>query len=370
MKTVLLSVAIIAAIVAVVGVVYGTTEQGLATGTLKLYLCDAPLDAENVTGVYITVNEIQYHLDGRWMTCEEFEGPQTYNLLELTNGNSALLGELTLPAGNYTQIRFMLDIPEKGPQPTNPGCYIEFADNSTEPLFVPSGGETGYKATGRFEVTVNGTVEVTADFDVRKPGAVHVADSRYILNPTIKLIVSDQSDATEVTLEDSDESEEVLETGILELYLSDAPIDAENVTGVYITINEIQYHLDGQWMTCEEFEGPQTYNLLELTGGNTTLLGEFTLPAGNYTQIRFMLDIPEMGQNPANPGCYVEFADNSTEPLFVPSGNETGYKATGRFEVTANGTVEVTADFDVRKAVVLADSHYILKPTIKLLVDD
>jgi hypothetical protein len=66
----------------------------------------------------------------------------------------------------------------------------------------------------------------------------------------------------------------------------------------------------------------------------------------------------------------VKFADNSTEPLFVPSGGETGYKATGQFTVPANGTVEVTADFNVHEAVVVADSHYILKPTIKLIVND
>jgi hypothetical protein len=83
-----------------------------------------------------------------------------------------------------------------------------------------------------------------------------------------------------------------------------------------------------------------------------------------------MLDIPEMGSSPANPGCYIEFADNSTEPLFVPSGNETGYKAIGQFEVNVNGAVEVTADFDVSEAVVVAGSSCILKPTIKLIVND
>jgi len=158
-------------------------------------------------------------------------------------------------------------------------------------------------------------------------------------------------------------------TGTLELYLSDAPIDAENVTGVYITINEIQYHVGEQWITCEEFVGNQTYNLLELTGGNFTLLGDLTLPGGHYTQIRFILDITEIGPPPANPRCYIEFADNSTEPLFVPSGNETGYKAIGQYEVPVNGTVVVTADFDVRKAVVVAD-FYILKPTIRLVVNN
>jgi hypothetical protein len=196
---------IILAVLTVLGIIYwplgqarmeqalpeqASQEQAPGKGTLKLYLSDAPMDAENVTGVYVTINEIQYHRDGQWTTCEDFMGPQKYNLLELTGGNFALLGELTLQAGNYTQIRFMLDIPEKGSSPVSPGCYIEFADNSTEPLFVPSGGQTGYKATGYFEVPVNGTVEVTADFDVRKPGAVHLAGSRYILNPTIKLIVN------------------------------------------------------------------------------------------------------------------------------------------------------------------------------------
>ena len=164
-------------------------EQATKTGILKLYLCDAPTDAKNITGVYITINATQYHRDGQWITCEDFVGPQTYDLLELTGGNSTLLGELTLPSGNYTQIRFILDIQEIGPPPSNPGCYIEFADNSTEPLFVPSGGQTGYKGIGRFEVPVNGTVVVTADFDVRK--AVVITHSRYILKPTIKLIVND-----------------------------------------------------------------------------------------------------------------------------------------------------------------------------------
>jgi len=83
-----------------------------------------------------------------------------------------------------------------------------------------------------------------------------------------------------------------------------------------------------------------------------------------------MLDIPEMGQDPYNPGCYIEFADNSTSPLFVPSGNTTGYKGVGQFTVPNNGAVQVTADFDVRKAVHLADSHYILRPTIRLVVNN
>jgi len=168
--------------------------------------------------------------------------------------------------------------------------------------------------------------------------------------------------------------------GTMSLSLTDAPIDADDVSGVYITITGIQYNrsMDGQqdkgsWVTMEEFEGPAKYNLLELTGGESALLGELVLPAGQYNQIRFMLDIPEQaGQNQTNPGCYIEYTDGTTEALFVPSGGQTGYKATGAFQVPENGTVNITADFDVRKAVVSAGAsgNYILKPTIRLVVEN
>jgi hypothetical protein len=194
MRKILLSLGFVLVILAALAASCGTSEQAPGTGILALYLSDAPIEAQNVTGVHITINEIQYHTNAQWITFEGFAGNQTYNLLELAGGNISLLGEFALPAGNYTQIRFMLDIAEAGSDKANPGCYIEFADKSIEPLFVPSGGQTGYKGTGRFEVTANETVEVTADFDVRAPGAVHVAGSRYILNPTIKLIRNDQSD--------------------------------------------------------------------------------------------------------------------------------------------------------------------------------
>jgi len=168
-------------------------SPGEGTGTLKLNLSDAPIDAANVEGVYITINEIQYHLNGEWKTFGGFAGG-TYDLLDLSGGILALLGEFTVDAGQYTQIRFMLDIPEHGSTPTTPGCYIEFNDGSPdEPLFCPSGGQTGYKAVGVFEVPVNGEVEVTADWDVHKAVVVAGQSGRYILKPTIRLIVNNQA---------------------------------------------------------------------------------------------------------------------------------------------------------------------------------
>lgn len=163
--------------------------------------------------------------------------------------------------------------------------------------------------------------------------------------------------------------------GTLKLSITDSPIDTDGITGVYITFTDVMYHTpdDDEWYSFEDFEGPQTYNLLDLTRGETDLLGFFELEAGTYTQLRFMLEAPQMDDgNHSNPGCWLEFEDGTEEPLFVPSGAQSGYKAVGQFTVPANGTISVTADFDVRKSVVKAGNSgkYILKPTIRLIVDD
>ncbi|TVQ89337.1 MAG: DUF4382 domain-containing protein [Bacteroidetes bacterium] len=162
--------------------------------------------------------------------------------------------------------------------------------------------------------------------------------------------------------------------GILKLSITDSPIDTDGITGVYITFIDVQYHTqESGWNSFEDFEGPQVYNLLDLTRGETDLLGFFEMEAGTYTQLRFMLEAPQMGGGShSNPGCWLEFEDGTEVPLFVPSGAQSGYKAVGQFTVPANGTVSVTADFDVRKSVVKAGNSgkYILKPTIRLIIDD
>lgn len=171
----------------------GSTE----TGTLNLSITDAPIDDADVIGVWITIQSVQYNLGDQWDTMEGFDGPRAFNLLELTNGESALLGALQLPAGEYTQIRFILDAPDEGQgPPSNPGSYVEYSDDSGEPdvpLFVPSGAQTGYKVVSEepFTVPENGEVDITVDFDLRK--AIVVAGSRMLLKPTLRLVVEDQT---------------------------------------------------------------------------------------------------------------------------------------------------------------------------------
>lgn len=163
------------------------------TGIMSLSITDAPPKlGDDVTEVNIAVIGIEYHHDGNWVNADDFE-PQTFNLLALQNGKSLHLGDMILPAGHYTEIRFILAAPEKGSDPkNNPDCNIVFEDGTSEPLFVPSGGQSGYKGKGAFDITADAKVAITADFDVQK-SIVVTGNRKYLLKPVIRLVVTELS---------------------------------------------------------------------------------------------------------------------------------------------------------------------------------
>lgn len=170
--------------------------------------------------------------------------------------------------------------------------------------------------------------------------------------------------------------------GVMKLSITDAPLMASEVQGVYITVSEVRYNSGDGWRSMEGFESTEPFDLLALNSGKSKLLGRLSLPAGEYNQIRFIIGAPEDGSTgaPINPGSWVEkgstndgvYDDGEDEPLFVPSGARSGYKATAEepFAVPANGEVSITADFDLRRAVVDTGSRYILKPVLRVVVDD
>lgn len=180
----------------------GDSTTATPTGTLSLSMTDTPPQlGEDVTEVNIAVIGIEYHHDGNWTNAEDFE-PQTFNLLDLQNGKSIHLGDMILPAGHYTEIRFKLAAPTKEAEvKSNPDCNITFADGTSEPLFVPSGGQSGYKGKGAFEITANAKIEVTADFDVHK-SVVVTGNRKYLLKPVIRLVVTELSGTINGTVVD------------------------------------------------------------------------------------------------------------------------------------------------------------------------
>lgn len=164
----------------------------------------------------------------------------------------------------------------------------------------------------------------------------------------------------------------VSKTGNVSLSLKDAPIDDKNVTGVWVTFVALRYQYsdnDDNWQDVNLSEAV-TINLLDLQNGKTIPLNNIDLPAGEIEHVRFVLDT-------APDKCYVtvkavidgvETTEN--HPLTVPSADQTGFKAIGGFAILEGGTVNITADFDLRKSVTLTGTgEYILKPTIKLTDD-
>lgn len=174
------------------------------TGTVKMYMTDAPIDASNVQAVYITVKEINIKTNDGWNALDGFQGPKKFNLFDLTDSNSVFLGTETLPAGNYQEIRFVLEAPEEnGGDASNPGCYLEFKDGTQEPLFVPSGSSSGFKAKGSFSVPANGTVDIIADFDARKSIVMAGNSGKYILKPVIRIEALNEAGAIEGAVTDT-----------------------------------------------------------------------------------------------------------------------------------------------------------------------
>ncbi len=170
----------------------GTSLTFTDKGKLSLKLIDAPIDADVVEAVYITVTSIALNNGEEWYDFEGFEGPQKFNLLDLTGGVSASLGSLDINSGIYTQIRLMIDAESEDSAATDSGCYIMFTDNTTRNLKIPSGSQTGIKIEGPIVVADNKSSSLTLDFDVRKSIVVAGKDiasaNNIILKPVLRLI--------------------------------------------------------------------------------------------------------------------------------------------------------------------------------------
>jgi hypothetical protein len=242
-------------------------------GTVKLSITDAPIDADGIEGVFITVTGVHYNKSGDNWEEFVFDEPQVYNLLDLQRGDSEMMGSFELEAGTYTQIRFMLDAPVSDAGPlSNPGCYLKMEDGTIINLFVPSGAQTGYKAIGNFDVPVNGSVEITADFDVRKSVVKAGASGKYLLKPAIRLIVTNQSGQIAGQVNNIPEGTGVViyvyENGSYEGTEAETPADGESRFPGAVTSDQVDdsnaYYL--------AYLAPGLYDLVIVS----TVEGEFT----------------------------------------------------------------------------------------------
>jgi len=204
------------------------------------------------------------------------------------------------------------------------------------------------------ETSVSTITEVPTDIDTSTPPSTEV--------PT------DIDTATPPSIEPSTDVDTSVakNIGTVTLSITDAPTEDEIIKGVFVTFTALRYQYadtnesnesDENWQDVNLSE-PRTVDLLALQNGSTTLLDQTDLPSGVIEHVRFVLDTEN---------CYVELEGNIAEKLIVPSGDQTGYKAIGGFTIPTGGIVNVTADFDLRKSLVINKKKYLLKPTIKII---
>ena len=157
--------------------------------------------------------------------------------------------------------------------------------------------------------------------------------------------------------------------GTLSVSLTDA--SAPGFAAVNVTVRKVRVHksisaseTDAGWADIVLMP-PRKINLLGLTNGVLETLGQTSLPAGHYTQLRLVLSA-NTGSVPANS---VVLSGTTTEiPLDTPSAKQSGIKLINEFDVLPGQLVDLVLDFDACKSVVRrGNGSYGLKPVIRVL---
>lgn len=131
--------------------------------------------------------------------------------------------------------------------------------------------------------------------------------------------------------------------GQAEIQITDAPSDDASIKSVFVTITEIQ--IDGKAISGYT---KQTIDLKAYQQGNVKSLGTTSLGAGAHGQLTFILDVDHDANGNA-PGCYVQTVDNTKYKLGTSGTIE--IDVTKTWNLAANTTATLIADFDIRKAI-------------------
>jgi Domain of unknown function (DUF4382) len=149
------------------------------SGTFQVNMIDSPgaFDAVN-----IVVDSVQAHITSSdtasgWVTLNSTGG--TYDLLQLVNGASAVIGKAAVPAGTYSQLRLFI----------GSGSDV-VVGGSSYPLTIPSGMQSGLKLNVDATIQSDITYVLTLDFNVNQSIVVtgNPLGGQFILKPVIRVV--------------------------------------------------------------------------------------------------------------------------------------------------------------------------------------
>jgi hypothetical protein len=180
-----------------------------STATLRVMLTDAPFPFDQVARADVHVMRIDAkmedsdesevaRLDGDepenrdprrgWVTIATPD--QSYDLLELQNGRTANLGQLTLPTGTYRSFRLVLDTGRSS---------VTLTDGSHPDVTWPSAGQSGIKVKLDRPISlVEGGTVMVVDFDLGRSFVLRgnsIRNNGLLFRPVVRAAARDASGA-------------------------------------------------------------------------------------------------------------------------------------------------------------------------------
>ncbi|CAN5445137.1 hypothetical protein BH23BAC3_BH23BAC3_35860 [soil metagenome] len=148
--------------------------NGSGKGTMVVKLHDAPVDYDevNISVARVEVNNTENESEG-WTVISEPN--ETYNILDLVNGDMAVLADVELEVGTYEQIRLILN---------DENTVV--IDGESYDLFVPSGVQTGVKLNIDAEIREGIVYTLLLDFDANRSVVKRGVTNEYNLKPVIR----------------------------------------------------------------------------------------------------------------------------------------------------------------------------------------
>ena len=167
----------------------GIGGTGAPSGTLRLAITDAPscgYDAVNITIEKVRVNQRVDAADGDSGWSEITINPaKRIDLLTLSNGVIQELGQTSLPAGKYTQLRLVLAA-NGGATPL--ANSVVPTGGAETPLTTPSAQQSGIKLKTDIDVASDQVADVVLDFDACKSVVKRGNSGQFNLKPVINVI--------------------------------------------------------------------------------------------------------------------------------------------------------------------------------------